>query len=332
MDPTLYDEISRGLARARGAAVEIKPSLSLDLANFPLKRERVDGLLVGSCDLELPSPELERLLLQQAYETTTTTTDPGASGSLSTPTTQILFPKSVTEEQEAYARGFIDALEQLHRSQGAPVRVFGDDARHSSGLSDSVACNSVISTQPYSSLQNGVLPSHVSYVVKGGPSAAHSYSATIHHMATGQMSSSAPLHSGGAASSVPVSSAPFHSESSAQAHFHSLQMGALVEAPQTVPRLGDTPPLSPVNMDDQERIKLERKRARNRMAARKCRSRKLEQIATLEIRVNELKSQNAVLASSASTLKDEVDLLELQLREHTMSGLCYANPNVPGHV
>lgn len=315
MDPTLYEEMHRGLVLTRGSAVEIKQNLALDFPNFPLKNERVDELL-GPCDLELPSPELERFLLQQTCETT----DSGASGGLSTPTTQILFPKSVTEEQEAYARGFIDALEQLHRSQGAPVGVLSNDGRKS-GKTDSFGCDAGVAVQSHS-LQNGLLPSCFSKV---GPPVTQTYSATIHHLASGQMQPPLlPLHSTGTESV----SAPFPLEPSVAAappaHFQPPSVVTLVEAPQTVPRLGDTPPLSPINMDDQEQIKLERKRARNRMAARKCRTRKLEQIATLEIRVNELKSQNAVLASSASALKGEVVQLERQLREHVTSGSCYA--------
>ena len=31
--------------------------------------------------------------------------------------TQVLFPRSVTEEQEAYARGFLDALVELQRQR-----------------------------------------------------------------------------------------------------------------------------------------------------------------------------------------------------------------------
>ena len=40
----------------------------------------------------------------------------------STPTpTQILFPKNVTEEQEAYVRGFSQALEEIYRQHGPPA-------------------------------------------------------------------------------------------------------------------------------------------------------------------------------------------------------------------
>jgi len=43
-----------------------------------------------------------------------------ADNTTSTPT-QILFPKSVTAEEEAYARGFMDSLEELYRRKGVPA-------------------------------------------------------------------------------------------------------------------------------------------------------------------------------------------------------------------
>lgn len=45
------------------------------------------------------------------------------------------------------------------------------------------------------------------------------------------------------------------------------------EEPQ--PLMPSSPQMSPIDMESQERIKLERKRQRNRVAASKCRKRKL---------------------------------------------------------
>ena len=50
---------------------------------------------------------------------------------------------------------------------------------------------------------------------------------------------------------------------------------------------------SAVNMDDQERLKLERKRAKNRVAAQKCQMRKVERISKLEDKAEQLREQNA---------------------------------------
>uniref|UniRef100_T1GEA4 BZIP domain-containing protein n=1 Tax=Megaselia scalaris TaxID=36166 RepID=T1GEA4_MEGSC len=58
------------------------------------------------------------------------------------------------------------------------------------------------------------------------------------------------------------------------------------------PSANSTPPHSPIDMETQEKIKLERKRQRNRVAASKCRKRKLERISKLEERVKCLKGEN----------------------------------------
>lgn len=84
--------------------------------------------------------------------------------------------------------------------------------------------------------------------------------------------------------------------------------------------LSTSPPMSPINMESQERIKLERKRQRNRVAASKCRKRKLERIARLEDRVKVLKGENTELASLASKLKQQVCSLKEQVLEHVQNG------------
>lgn len=78
-------------------------------------------------------------------------------------------------------------------------------------------------------------------------------------------------------------------------------------------------------MADQEKIKLERKRQRNRVAASKCRKRKLERISKLEDRVKLLKGENTDLAGIVKTLKDHVAQLKQQVMEHMEAG-CTVQP------
>ncbi|XP_055610735.1 transcription factor Jra isoform X2 [Uranotaenia lowii] len=91
---------------------------------------------------------------------------------------------------------------------------------------------------------------------------------------------------------------------------------AIKEEPQPVP----SPPVSPIDMENQERIKLERKRLRNRVAASKCRKRKLERISKLEDKVKDLKTQNSELCSIVFQLKQNVIQLKQQVIEHHNSG------------
>lgn len=79
-------------------------------------------------------------------------------------------------------------------------------------------------------------------------------------------------------------------------------------------------PLNPIDMHDQERIKLERKRQRNRVAASKCRRRKLERISKLEDRVKILKVENGELNSVLMNLKNHVFQLKQQVIEHHNAG------------
>ncbi|XP_025020380.1 transcription factor jun-D-like [Python bivittatus] len=91
---------------------------------------------------------------------------------------------------------------------------------------------------------------------------------------------------------------------------------------------GESPPppssLSPLDAESQERLKAERKRLRNRIAASKCRRRKLERIARLEEKVKALKGQNAELAATASLLRAQVTQLQGRVRSHLSSG-CHIN-------
>ena len=91
------------------------------------------------------------------------------------------------------------------------------------------------------------------------------------------------------------------------------------EFPQTVPIAGNRG-MSPINMEEQEMIKAERKRLRNRMAASKCRKRKLERISRLEDKVNNLKQQNLELSSNANVLRQQVAELKSKVMAHVNSG------------
>ncbi|XP_072255591.1 transcription factor JunB [Pyxicephalus adspersus] len=105
---------------------------------------------------------------------------------------------------------------------------------------------------------------------------------------------------------------------------HSYGGPTFKEEPQTVPEAGSrdsTPaPLSPINMEEQEKIKVERKRLRNRLAATKCRKRKLERIARLEEKVRDLKSENSGLSGTAGMLREQVEQLKVRVREHARHG------------
>ena len=78
--------------------------------------------------------------------------------------------------------------------------------------------------------------------------------------------------------------------------------------------------VSPIDMQDQEAIKLERKRMRNRIAASKCRKRKLEKIARLEDKVRHIRGENGELSKAIGRLKDHVMSLKKDLIDHVKQG------------
>lgn len=78
--------------------------------------------------------------------------------------------------------------------------------------------------------------------------------------------------------------------------------------------------MSPIDMESQEKIKLERKRQRNRVAASKCRKRKLERISKLEDKVKQLKGENVELGGVIKSLKEHVIQLKQKVIEHINNG------------
>lgn len=258
METTMYNDDGAGRESSfENKLNSMKRSMTLDFNTSngisATKKQKIQTALLQSPDLnmlKLASPELEKMIIQANGMVTTTPTP-----------TQILFPKFVTDEQEAYAQGFVAALAELHSKP--------ETSSSSSSISDSVngITTSIFTTT--TSLPGGI-------VSNGLPS---------------------------------------------KALFNPLSHGVTVkEEPQTVPNGLNSPPPSPINMANQEVIKLERKRARNRIAARKCRTRKLERIARLEEKVADLKGQNNDLSSQASKLRDEVCKLKQTIIDHANSG------------
>jgi len=289
METTLYDDNNRQSVK------KMKMGMSLDLTaseqqkkGSVLKQAKLeDPLTMATPDLGLfmlASPDLERFIQQNGMVLTTPT-----------PTTQILFPKTVTEEQEAYARGFVDALGELHKNYGAP-------------MIGSTATGTVAGTR------GTVVPQKILIQKQQG---IPNFTTTTTTMLPGS------VFARSTAQGVNLS----------QASRGNLQMGMMVQPkievggpPQTVPTFrGSVTPSSsvsvaPINMDDQESAKLDRKRARNRLAATRCRNRKLERISRLEDRVKELKGQNSRLGETAAALREQVLRLKQNIMEHTQSG------------
>merc|ERR1719204_2294691 len=78
--------------------------------------------------------------------------------------------------------------------------------------------------------------------------------------------------------------------------------------------------MNPIDLSVQEHIKHQRKKLRNRLAAQRCRKRKIEREDTLKIRVKELKQKNSDLSTLASNLRMQVCELKQQVMQHVNEG------------
>uniref|UniRef100_A0A673GVQ0 Transcription factor JunD n=1 Tax=Sinocyclocheilus rhinocerous TaxID=307959 RepID=A0A673GVQ0_9TELE len=266
----------------RISRIMMKKDMSLNLddqnsSNLKPDLRDAEGIL-SSPDLgllKLASPELERLIIQANGMVTTT------------PTSQFVYPKSVSDEQE-FAEGFVKALEDLHKQN-----------QLSGGACVPPTLNRLASSTALA------LPTDLPVYTN-----LSAYGSTTVNYSTDTIP-------------FPPPPPPTHPLAAQQAQ------PSLKDEPQTVPDMqsfGDSPPLSPINMDTQERIKAERKKLRNRIAATKCRKRKLERISRLEDKVKNLKSQNTELASTASVLREQVAQLKQRVMNHVSNG-CQLLPN-----
>ena len=76
----------------------------------------------------------------------------------------------------------------------------------------------------------------------------------------------------------------------------------------------------PIDMTAQEEEKLDRKRQRNRVAATKCRKRKIERITQLEQEVRELNDSLQKRLKQKRELEIEVDEIRNRLKIHIKQG------------
>uniref|UniRef100_A0AAG5D4X7 BZIP domain-containing protein n=1 Tax=Anopheles atroparvus TaxID=41427 RepID=A0AAG5D4X7_ANOAO len=224
------------------------------------------------------SPELEKIISHNA--------------ALPTPTpSAIIFPPSASAEQQQFAKGFEDALMNIHKK---------DTSNKLNTSNNNNTCtsnnNNTSSSSTSSSNQQAVNVSVAAQIQLCPTTTATS---VCNSLLTGGLNGM----SGGEMTYTNLDKYP----------------GLVKEEPQATSS-NQSPPISPIDMDSQERIKLERKRLRNRVAASKCRRRKLERISKLEDKVKDLKTQNSELGSMVCNLKQHIFQLKQQVLEHHNSG------------
>merc|ERR1712201_30903 len=268
-----------------------RQNLTLDLNSASAKKNRVQNLLTSPDVqmLKLTSPELEKFLSQNP--------------TLATPTPSgYIFPKSVTEEQMMYAKGFEEALEHLRQAETVPEgsneatvaaanTLATLSAVHPAGPSIQISQDHKPTNLPLSLPNTIPVPKPLSRPNSG---ASGSYDPELYQVPEG----------------IKIKDEPDdQSLSGGESNYGSESMLSPNNAG-----------MSPIDMESQEKIKLERKRLRNRLAASKCRKRKLERISQLDERVAQLKTENADLAAVVKKMKSSVAVLKQEVMDHVNSG------------
>jgi len=285
-----------------GVGSRKRQSLTLDLNSATAKRNKVQSLLTSPDVqmLKLTSPELEKFLIQNP--------------SLATPTPNgYVFPKSVTEEQMMYAKGFEEALAQMKQADSSTTVSEASVVAAATTLAG--LGNVAITHSPLASAQ---APAAATASLPAGAAAAAVGAAPLpcpDSLPLSLPSAARPDSRPGSAASGSIDSVKIKDEPDDQ----SLSGGEYSSSIASPPSKGSSG-VSPIDMDAQEIIKLERKRMRNRLAASKCRKRKLERISQLDDRVKQLKTENTDLAAVVKKMKASVALLKQEVIEHVSSG------------
>ena len=297
----------------------------------------------GDLNLSLSTPDLYTTLLSSVSSHSSSVTTQA-------PTPNSFLRAQVTDEQEMYAQGFLDALDQLHtstsgdlvRRQPAAITVPHDMVRQpaagnhhkslSSGgprsvihphLSPEVG-NSPIATGPNPTIE-AVAPyvtatlDFIPNITTSQPEATTAYnrSSTSHNYPTNSYTPFSSMYSGSpAVDAYGGYSNPSIGGSSA-AHI----IGGPAMPSQ---QMGEIQRVLPADMQTQEHMKEERKKARNRLAASKCRLRRLQRESELQSKVKVLREHNHELNSEVTDLKEQINNLKRALIQH-MKGGCQVN-------
>ncbi|XP_003389192.2 PREDICTED: transcription factor AP-1-like [Amphimedon queenslandica] len=238
----------------------------------------------------------------------------------------------ITMEQEYYAKGFLDRFEALqagdvHKPLHPSHTTLSDNSMYSSYAPGSnpsleaVAPTYVTATLDhipnFSMTTQTTSESTTSYPVSSQHDVYYSdaYSLPSYPRHEGALMGGFPMMA--SAGGVAVSAQPMYSVMEPHVVGHDV-----LKEMSMVP-----------DLQTQEQMKVERKKARNRIAASKCRTRRLQRESDLESKVKILKDHNKELNDEVSGLKKQISSLKKALSQHASTG-CQINispSSLPGH-
>lgn len=281
--------------------------------------------------LKLGSPELEKLIIN-------------TGGFIPTPTPSGISAAALahnenggTEDQESFlARGFIEALQRLQQQDGPGTTattkqwpVPSVQVTHESSTSSKPSEGSRWAGQPQSNSVSVITPTNPNQ-----PRLPEITAPSTVNM---------PISTTGTVSTMGVTAVPRNTSSyvtrptevinqsssfssglnlpsqvsSTSTYMDSTQIKSEDESLQEDDLDLD---MNPIDLEMQEHIKHQRKKLRNRLAAQRCRRRKIEREDTLKIKVKELKAKNSELTTLASQLRMQVCDLKQKVMLHVNEG------------
>jgi len=292
------------------AATSVGPS---GLAgNFSKKSKLAASHILTSPDvqkLKLSSPELAEFLTRNP-----TLATPTPSGG------NYIFPKTVTEEQESYVKGFEVALKNLqqHPGQSGPVQGHPLDQKYIFPKSIITETPTVVKHEPHQTRTTSI-----ETIEKATAAHRASKLAPVEVSPRPESSASGSMDSSELRIKEEIEDADLDDDFDEEDSYSDDEES--VKSPPK--KRGGSRKITPINMESQEKIKLERKRQRNRLAASKCRKRKLERISQLELKVKDLKGENSELYNVVKKLKQSVANLKQEVIDHCNNG-CQINGDV----
>ncbi|XP_032229920.2 transcription factor Jun [Nematostella vectensis] len=228
----------------------------------------------------LVSPEFDRIL--QSIQNKTPT-----------PTRVLKEGNTVARQREVYVQGFAEALQHIH------------DTQNNSSSEQSVAVK----------VNHESAPSQDTYSIHSYQHAPQESTCDLESMHYSGSIGTVSMHQDLHQEMAEHSSSSFSDHMTSEVTFKYEEQAA----PPHNSGLGGLP-LPPIDLELQEIVKRERKKQKNRVAASKCRRKKLEREAQLEVRVQQLKEKSIELNAVASALRQQVGELKQRVLEHVAFG------------
>ena len=280
----------------------------------------------------LSTPEVQNILSTSGNASTISTASRRTPTTPSSSYNLLRGDHQVTVEQEYYAKGFLDRLDALQACDG----IHRNKNVHNLVVS-SMGSHCTTSANHYSNGQNpsleAVAPTYVTATLDDIPSFASATQTISETTSSYPMSTS---HDG--YYTHDSYSMPYRHETAVLPGAYSMpstMTGGIALAQPLMYGIPDAGnhmngkmmkemSMVPPEMHVQEQMKVERKKARNRIAASKCREKRLQRESDLQTKVKILKEHNKELNDEVNGLREQISNLKRALLQHMKTG-CQVN-------